>query len=112
MLPGQAAGTCHLQRPLGCGRQVKLEKSCTTYYGEPCGPGSLNLTMTTLRRNLTEYTWHELSLKNMAGFTRLISLQNVDVAFLEVEWGLHWENVLPLKKGRVCDPDPIISGRR
>lgn len=34
----------------------------------------------------------------MAGSTSLISLQHLDVAFLGVEWGLHWENVLPLKK--------------
>lgn len=34
----------------------------------------------------------------MASSTSLISLQNLDVAFLEVEWGLHRENVLPLKK--------------
>lgn len=52
-----------------------------------------------------------LSLKNLVGFTSLISSQNLDLAFLEVEWGLPSENVLPLKKSRVDALGPIISGR-
>lgn len=45
-------------------------------------------------------------------FKSLISFQNLDFPFLEVEWGLPWESVLPLKESGVKAPDPIISVRQ